>query len=490
MRIRLAVAALFALIFSFGVHAANAPLKTQRCASGSNDSHAVATQSCALSNTTSGNTVVVELSSSSTGASYTSTETLTCPANATNSHSFSEPGYTQICYVVTASSHASFTVSVTSTGTNHGPMALILKEFQGFGSVDSGSASNVAGTSLTVTTANANEYLEVFCRGYSADIAPDTTDGFSQGDGYQAVSSVSQDYKAMSENKITGAAGSYTGACTYTTSGLEQVVALAFQQSSPPLVPSVQIVQSCTFGGFTSSGMECKLHNTTAGNKIVALVTAFNYINLSNGTSTESFTCPSGAYLSTVYTQTYLAGLCYVDTASSHAAFQSNISGTTAGGGSEALSGTVFEISGLATGIDSGSEATSASTSVTYTTALNSEFTFFVALDTSSSFMVGGNSFVQGSGTNNAFIPLCCGNLGFSFYKTTTSSGSNTASYSLTGSSSAIIVTASFQEILVPSGRGPKSKITKNFPKNLPIFAIIFPRVVRRKEEDLGFKLS
>jgi hypothetical protein len=106
-----------------------------------------------------------------------------------------------------------------------------------------------------------------------------------------------------------------------------------------------------------------------------------------------------------------------------------------------------MEVAGLSTGVDAGSEAQAAATTVNYTTAAANEWTLCATADYGASpanAMVIGNSFLPAGAT---FYPVNTRGTGqlsqITTLKKTVSSGSNTCSYTQTGSTNPQIVTFS-----------------------------------------------
>jgi hypothetical protein len=105
-----------------------------------------------------------------------------------------------------------------------------------------------------------------------------------------------------------------------------------------------------------------------------------------------------------------------------------------------------FEVTGLVSGIDSGSATSCAATSCNYTTATANEFTVFVAGDSPTSVaMAPGNSFLE-IGYDQRTSGSTDMGAGLVAAKNTTSSGSNTASFSVTGSSAPMMSVLAFAE--------------------------------------------
>ena len=429
--------------------AATAPLTIQRCASAADNVGIVTTTlTCVLTNTTAGNKIEVFAAGSGSVLTFTTTESATCPAGATLHHAYITDRVISQCYVDTASSHAVFSISVTISGGGLDQAdQLVAKEVQGLasGADVSGSA---AASSFTLTTTGANEQIDSFCADYVNDLIPGT--GFAQDEWVADNQPGTTEYKGMTQHQITTTATGYTTACTFSGTGPvgPLISAIAFAQSSPPPVPAIRIVQSC-YTSTTGSQLvnNCVLHGTTSGNKVVAGFiygdTGTSPLPFTDNGSTEATTCPTNAQVNRPVggVANYSIGVCYVDTASSHATFTFAAHGTS---GTHPISAFqwVFEVAGLQTGIDAGSEAAATAITTSYTTSGNNEYTFFFAGDTSASTMAPGNSFIQAMGGTTATAAHF--SQGLSASKTTTSSGSNTASFTLTGTTEPLLATVSF----------------------------------------------
>jgi len=438
---------------------ANQPLVTNRCSNPNTNSNFLTnTAYCFLQNVTAGNTVVFGISATTTSGvpgtttlSFAgSTETPTCPANSKADQIRSgSDDMTQLCYIVLASSHSTLIIKATvSGGSNPFFTSMAAREYQGLGSFDSGSAANANATlSLNVTTANASEIIYTYCSDSSVDLSSGSANVL--GEQMTTAKGVGGgDWRGFAGYRIAGAASTYAMSCTTTTSlPAQEIVGFAFQQSSPPAVPSpVNIVQECSFsnsvGGSTNGS--CSLSNTTAGNTIVISATMRGALTTADFSpqGTETPTCVAGTFGTHSYSgQTYSTTICYVVAASSHTAF---LAGILAGPGPFVEELLVYEVSGL-TSVDTGSAAFCAATTCNYTTLNSGEWTAFIAGDT---FNTAGPTFQPG----NSFLPVgwikndSSLDVGHALVgaKITSSSGSNTASYTLTGSATPVMATLSF----------------------------------------------
>lgn len=437
--------------------AGNAPLTIQRCASAADNTGIVTTTlTCVLTNTGAGHKIEVFAAGSGSTITFTTTESVTCPAAATLHHAYITDRVISQCYVDTASSHAVFSISVTVSGGGLDQAdQLVAKEIQGLAS-GADVAGSAAASSFTLTTGATNEQIDSFCADYVSDLVPGS--GFAQDEWVTDSQEGTTEYKGMTQHQITTTAAGYTTACTFTGTGVGPLITgIAFAQSSPPAIPSIRIVQSCyinTTG--TQLSDICALHNTTSGNKIVAGLiygdTGTSPLPIADNSSTEATTCPTNAQVNRPVggVANYAIGVCYVDTASSHALFLVATHGTSGTHPISAFQWT-FEVAGLNSGIDAGSETAVTAITTSYTTAASNEYTFFFAGDTSSSTMSPGNSFIQAVGGTTATAAHF--NQGLSASKTTTSSGSNTASFTLTGTTEPLLATVSFGEP-VPAFKG------------------------------------
>jgi hypothetical protein len=398
-----------------------------------------------------------------------STESFTCPGGA---QTLSGGYTTEACSVKLASSHATFniTVNCNNAGSNGFAFVMIAEEVAGLGTFDSGSASAVSGSSsMTTTTANPNEYLWSFCADFSFGLAPGS--GFSQNTESDNQIAGGRNSRGLTQYQITTSSGNYTTGCTSSggTLTVQQIVALAFQQSSPPNVPAVVILQACqmnTSSGGASGGGGCRLSNVQAGNKIIVMQVTSGVLASATYSSiaTETLTYVTGTWNTVVYGGvTYSAIIAYVDVASPHSTFDTDTSYVSCPG-CTALGYLAMEVKGLKTAADTGSAAFCSAITCNYTTAINNEFTVMIAANTlpntccptppTPNQMTPGNGFspwIFAYGSSNTNDGQYLGAT-----KTTVSSGSNTGSYSQSGSTSPVMSLLSFG---IPSGSRVKSKI-------------------------------
>ena len=424
--------------------AANTPIWPNNCAAAATNSGTTAAAlSCVLNNVVSGRTIVISATSQSTTDSVTSSggETVTCPLLALGLYA---PGSTRvrICYIVLGSSHATLTITVTATGGTTQATGLIASEIQGLGAVDSSSASGANASSVSTTTAGANEIVFAACHGFSNDIAPGS--GFVQVGFANPNSITNQDERVISISQVVAAASTITSACTVTNGLADTVIAaLAFSISGAPAPPAIGLVQFAQYNAITvaTGSPQLSLHNTSSGNKIlIGTVRTSNTAPFNIAAAcTETCTCPLGAQNNTaVYGEDVTVGVCYADTTSNHSAFTVTINGGT-GAGTPYI--WLEEVSGLNSGEDSGAEAAATAATVNYTTATANEWTFCIGGDNVANPMSAGSSFVAMGQSEATITPV---QQGLIMSKTTVSSGSNTCSYSITGSTQPVIATMSF----------------------------------------------
>jgi len=437
---------LLLLFLPAGARAVNSPLVLHRCAAAAPDLF-VATINCVVGNVTAGNTIILDIHYEGGSETITSTETFTCPAGSFNNSTISGHVYhLKKCYVVLASNHASFTIQLTAVGSPAASYTLNAREYQGLSTVDGSSGANAGNTlSLVVTTANSGEWIDTFCSDFSHSVSA----GASMIQMQQTQSNpldVSQ-WRGWSGYRIGAGAGNYTVACTTdTTSNFQQIVGLAFQVGSPPAPPAVLQAQECagTTANSGSAEQECTLANVVAGNAVVV-----GYLRRTASTTpvcTELCSCPAGAAANQIYGgQTYYVQTCYVFLASSHALFSVRLNNAVA------WLLAVYEVSGIVS-FDSGSGCAASATSCTYSTVTTNEWTFMFAADTHANPMVPGNSFEPRGYLENVTGALDQAVIGA---KTTVSSGTNTASYTETGSTTPMISAISFG----PSPIGVRHKV-------------------------------
>jgi hypothetical protein len=258
---------------------------------------------------------------------------------------------------------------------------------------------------------------------------------------------------------VAAASGSQSVGCTGTTAFFGGISVVAFAENSPPPLPAINIVQWCAASDADSS-TGCRLNNTANGNKIL-MVGAMQTGSpatitgncLANGSATTC-TCPSSAQVQASYslpqgTTVITSAACYSDLASGYTTFDAQQQCT----GCAQHSIVAMEVNGLSTGADSGSAAAALATTVNYTTAQANEYTLCGATDYGASpanAMVPGNSFLPSGAT---FFPNNTRGAGqnstIAVGKVTVSSGSNTCSYTQTGSTNPQIVTFSILPIPV-----------------------------------------
>jgi len=234
---------------------------------------------------------------------------------------------------------------------------------------------------------------------------------------------------------------------------------MAFQQSSPPSVPTVAILQACeqnTFIGGASGSGGCHLSNVQAGNKVI--ITQITLGVPGSGTyssaSTETQTYVAGTWGTVTYGgNAYQSIISYSDLASSHSTFNSDTTYASCPG-CTAISYYAIEVTGLTTGADTGSAAWCSAITCNYTTLSSNEFTIMTAgnsLNTAATpgvtaiptQMTPGNSFLPMAFSYGSTNPQVVGQ-NMDATKITVSSGSNTGSYSQSGSTSPIMSLLSF----------------------------------------------
>jgi hypothetical protein len=372
---------------------------------------------------------------SATTVNVTATETGSCITATTSDWQLIK------CRVVLASSDAIFTATTSVSGGTNRALWISAREYVGLGSFD---ASCVAGaSSCSVTTANASEWLDVDGGDFSNDLSPQTG-FFQQQYGSTADLTGSQEVRAANWYKITGGAGSQTAQYTTTNPFPRTVIAaMAFQQSSPPAFPPVILVQQCLFSypNSTRSGPTCPLHNYTANNFVVYSFGTIIEVSSLNSCIGTNCSCPVNAQTFHNYGGTnYSTGICTASTNSNQAKFEVGIS-THSGSGQSGLFVEAGEYSGTTGVVDTGSEASTAALSTSYTTAAGNEFTITACQD------VDTNPLVPNSGENvllNSIDDATSPNQQTSMQIITAALGSHTTSCTMSsGSSRPIIATLS-----------------------------------------------
>jgi len=476
MKLRWLILLLF-IFCALPAQAVNNPIPSQDCGNGAaNGNFGYNPQFCFLAGINTGDVIIIRVAQISqtnpTGTDFTgTTEAPTCPSGST-SNAPGAGGFsgwnlnTKICYVVVASPHTSFLIQALATGTSHRESTLLATVYPNgsLGAVDSSSATHANNAlSLSVTTAGSNEIIFMYCTDFSVGLVAGANTSQSSMFATTDIVVGNQEWRGFGGYRIAATANTYSVACTSTTSlPYTAIAGLAFSISSPAAPTIYQYTQFCSndsqaAGGTNSGG--CDLSNTVSGNWVVA---AFFFKGVSSapttaGNWTETGACQTNSWTSHVYGgNTYSLTICYVQTSSGHGTFHVDLD---PGVGKNVWGTIAFEIPGLLA-VDSGSAAAAAATTVNYTTAANNEWTIGAAIDT---FTTTGPTFQFG----NSFIPIGWGKnaVGTGSYdqghyaaanKVTVSSGSNTFSYSLTGSASPLISVLAFTELSqgVPRKRG------------------------------------
>ena len=390
------------------------------------------------------------------------TETLTCPAAARGGVG----GTSQVtvkCYVVLASNHSSFVVTMTSSGGGF-PQANFIsaREYVGLGAFDTACGATLA-TSCSLTTATDGEWLDVLGSDLSNDLIPQT--GFTQQQ-YGTVGSgaFSQLLRSANWYKITGTAGSQTAQYTTTNSfPAESIAAMAFQVSSPPALPSVIVVQSCTFAfpDSTRSSIACPLHNYTA-NDVVVWPWATHIETFPIGTpSGPNATCPGNASAFNLYNPpnvNYGTGICYgfdtVDTAVTIWGPQTHF-----GSGQSLIEMETFELSGVGTTVDAGSEAGAVALTVNYTTIQNNEYTVTSCFDNAANPLISTAPAIQSGNVNDEDSGHLQTQQTVTTQVTALAGSGHTTACSETSSSVPLIATLSFGIIDIPASRRKQAQI-------------------------------
>jgi hypothetical protein len=402
-----------------------------------------------MTNVVAGRTAIIDGTSASNSIALTSSsESLTCPAAANGG----TPGVsvlTKKCYIVFASNHASFTVTATASGGLAEVYLIAAREYVGLGAFDVGCGVGT-GVSCSLTTSFAGEWLDVLGSDFCNDLAPQT--GFFQQQ-YGAVNSgvSSQTVRSANWYMITGAAGSQTAQYTSTNSLPEpSTAALAFQISSPPALPSVVVVQSCTFAypDTTRSSIACPLHNYTANDVVVFPWTTHIETFPIGACSGPNCACPLNAQVFNVYNPpapgvSYGTGVCYgydsVDAAITIWGPQTHF-----GHGESLLEMETMELSGVITTVDVGSEAGAAALTVNYTTIQNNEYTVTSCFDNAANPLIVTAPAIQSGNTNDHDSSFLQTQQTVTTQVTATAGSGHTTACSETGSSLPLIATLSF----------------------------------------------
>ena len=331
---------------------------------------------CSLINTTSGNKIIVGVKSSAADTySITCTEACSCPGPATTGHNFSGFQHNlSICFVDTASSHAQFTITFTINTNAASARSTYLEGFEYSGLAagsDGPSASAAFANTVNFTTANANEFAFSYGSDQAISLAP-------AGSNTQISQVLFADpgfgYQVLDMTQSTAAAGTYTANFTSGTSGgITFVAVIAFVPSGGSPTPVTHVVQTCSVIGASSvvGQAQCFLYNTLVGNKIVIGAGGKDTATGTCAITGESCFCPSGSFANHTYAISFTINACYADQASNHAT--NAVSYNASVGTSPVFFANFYEVAGLQAGVDVGSEAAAAATTVNYTTAVSNE---------------------------------------------------------------------------------------------------------------------
>lgn len=443
------------LLFCAAPSKAVNPYWTNQCNSPRENINIVGTVSCHMANVVAGRTIIIDASGVTT-ITVTATETPTCPAGALGSGGW----FIQKCYVVLASSHADFVVTNTSGGAFSRVFGISAREYPGLGAFDTSCGSGTQ--SCTLTTANSGEWLDVGGVSLANDIAPHA--GFNpQQYGMMAGDTSGQAVRTANWYQVTGGAGSQTAQydSTNANAGFTATSALAFQISSPPPLPSVVIVQTCTYAypDTTRSSFACPIHNYTA-NHMVAWGWSSTIQTLPVGCIGTNCSCPINSTIFHVYSGTsWGSGVCAGFDPSNQSVSSWGIA-LNFGSGQSIQEAQVLEISGTVTSIDAGSEAATNALSVNYSTAGSNEYTVTACLDNSTNPLSPGGAAIQGGNTTDVDTSLFQTQLEVTT-QVTAASGSHTTSCSMTGSTIPMIATLSFGISASPSVPRKKGWIDK-----------------------------
>lgn len=419
-------------------------------------STASGTVQCDMNNVVSGDTILVFVNLvTATTFTVSATETLTCPSQLLVTHNFA--GFVHdnfICHVVLASNHSDFNITITVTsGAASREGMLNAYEFKGLGAIDSGSrTTGDLSSSVSVTTAGANEVLFTMGTDLCVSISPAGSNNHY--DDLGIISPSGNDYKGIYMVQNTGAAGSYTANWTAAGGGAGTApftVAVAFAVAGGATNPAVYVDQMSHKIGATASGATGgTLNNVVNGDKIITSAKLQTANSPPIGgcalTSGEACSCPTGAQANLTVVDNFAQGLCAVDITSSHSTTTVTITPNPVGAAFDAL--VSYVIKGGLPGIDSGASASAtATTSVNYTTATANEWTFCLAGDAKATYpmaiAVPGSSFSP-LGNNYADFQNLRYSETLDMLKLTPSSGSNTCSFTLSGSIAPMLSTISF----------------------------------------------
>jgi hypothetical protein len=326
------------------------------------------------------------------------------------------------------------------------------REYVGLGAFDTACNSGAGpGTSCSLTTANAGEWLDVLGSDLCNDLIPQTG-FFQQQYGTMGSGASSQLLRTANWYMITGAAGSQTAQYTSTNSLPESsAAALAFQVSSPPALPSVVVVQSCSFAfnDQTRSSIACPLHNYTANDVVVFPWATHVEVSPIGTPSGPNALCPTNASIFHVYNPpnvSYGTGVCFgydtVDTAVTIWGPQTHF-----GSGESLIEMETFELSGVVTTVDTGSEAGAVALTVNYTTIQDNEYTVTSCFDNAANPLIVTAPAIQSGNINDVnatFGPTLNTQQTVTTQVTATAGSGHTTACSETSSSVPLIATLSF----------------------------------------------
>jgi len=384
----------------------------------------------------SGKVVVTGHASDLTSFTTSCTETCVCPSPATQTFNLSGFIHQEfICYADITTTHSTFTFTITATV--GGARSLMLEGFQvtGLGSGDDGAAGANNANTTNITTTGNNEYIFSTCN------TTNVSEPFATGSNFQVGKIAPSDVNNivnidMGQNAAT--TGTYTASCSNGGSGgvVTEVAAIAFTTSGGS-VPAVHIVQRCFVAGIASGG-GCGLSNVSSSNKLLYNFYGQTIAQLSPATGSP--VCPANSYVTHNYGGVnFSTGMCYKDGASG------NFGATASCGGCNVLAVTEIEIAGLNTGIDTGSETGLAATSGTFTAAASNEWAMYSAQDNAANPMTPASGFTY-IGTWFTFSGCCNGGTQqfMLALEPNVPSGSNSVSYSLTGSTTPVMTVSAF----------------------------------------------
>jgi hypothetical protein len=398
------------------------------------------TISCSILNTTSGAKILVGGFLFGNSLSSSCTEACTFPAGATVTHSYTNNYTTYAGFADTTSSHGTFTVTITINCTVcSGNAYLTIVEVQGLNSGrDTGADAGTFAKTVSYTTAGTNRY--VFSVGFDTADALTTTNSQihqSSAGGYKAGVAGT---RLLLQSAYQATAGTYSMTYADSSSTTPEIAVLAFVDNGSAAPPSPSIRQSCNVfnPGINDSQADCPLNNPVAGNTIVEEYQQSANAAPAAHSCTQACTCPAAA--SATNGSDANIGICYVVVTGTPTQFNVGaISGNSTG------SITAYEMVGLGPQ-DVGSRAAANGTNtVSFTTAANNEWAFMAGGDV----LPGGTITAGNSFTNlNTVFGAVQGTL--TAQRTVASAGSNTASYTATGTDARpLIAVLAFSTTLV-----------------------------------------